>query len=450
MGLKFSTLASSFIASCALLISAQASATLTYTSSSGASQVDLTDPTKPIFYGGIIGGACTSSGSTSATCNSCAAFSGTGMAPCNINGVTPSTILSLTFSTTTPMGNSAPEVHVGSATGTVIGSQTATPGATSFTVQMAWSDICKTVTSGDTSCQATGNNTDLYILVPATSGGTSDTITVHVATSYADSATPYTYSDCFNEDNNTAGSVAFCHFKAFPGDSKIYADELTQSADFPTTAFTGIKFNAVVFFYEEQLPTDANDAATVARITTKSPMTTLGISLSGSSPISNNWIKSLTNGTRYCMIMASQDAAGVINGFTPTTDPTIMCTSPEPVVGLLDDKHCFIATAAFGSDMAPEVQSFRDFRNKFLLPFSWGQKFVKTYYKYSPKYATMISQNETARTVARGALWPLLFFARMSLVFGFWTTLLILSVAVLCFFELYRRLILGRKVRGEL
>ncbi len=100
--------------------------------------------------------------------------------------------------------------------------------------------------------------------------------------------------------------------------------------------------------------------------------------------------------------------------------------------------------------MAPEVQSFREFRNKFLLTNSWGRTFVKLYYKYSPYYANMIAQNETAKTVIRGMLWPLLFFARMSVTFGFWTTFLILSMAVLSFIELYRRLILGRHLRGEL
>ena len=180
------------------------------------------------------------------------------------------------------------------------------------------------------------------------------------------------------------------------------------------------------------------------------------MNLNATPPVADDRITGLTNGVRYCLVMASQDATGIINYFTKTSDfpaagaQSGFCTSPEPVVGLLDDKHCFIATAAWGSDMAPEVQSFRDFRNKYLLPFAWGQKFVKTYYKYSPKYANMIAGNETAKTVVRSLLWPLLLFARMSVAFGFWISLAIMAAALWSFIELYRRLVLGRKVRGEL
>jgi hypothetical protein len=229
----------------------------------------------------------------------------------------------------------------------------------------------------------------------------------------------------------------------------MYTDPIVSDG-YPTST-TGIDFRDLVFFYEEQLSTDADNAATVARITNKSNPSVIPVSSAIFPPDVDDRLMGLTNGKTYCAVMANRDLAGNIYYFTPASvDPATLCATPEPVVGLLDDKHCFIATAAFGSDMAPEVQSFRDFRNKYLIPYSWGQQFVKTYYKYSPKYAAMISQSETAKIAVRGALWPLLFFARMSVALGFWWALAITIFGCLTIWGLYRRLILGQNVRGEL
>jgi hypothetical protein len=78
---------------------------------------------------------------------------------------------------------------------------------------------------------------------------------------------------------------------------------------------------------------------------------------------------------------------------------------------------CFIATAAFGSPLAPQVQLFRDFRNQHLLPYTIGRTFVHLYYRLSPPLADIIAGSDTLRAIVRVSLLPIIA----------WTTLVLWS-----------------------
>jgi hypothetical protein len=62
---------------------------------------------------------------------------------------------------------------------------------------------------------------------------------------------------------------------------------------------------------------------------------------------------------------------------------------------------CSIATAAYGTDTAKEIDILREFRDEVLLPNSLGAKFVSLYYKTSPPIADFISQHEVLRIAVR-------------------------------------------------
>ena len=66
-----------------------------------------------------------------------------------------------------------------------------------------------------------------------------------------------------------------------------------------------------------------------------------------------------------------------------------------------EDEGCFIATAAYGTDTAQEIDILREFRDEILLPSSIGAQFVSFYYRTSPPIADFISQHDVLRTIVR-------------------------------------------------
>ena len=62
---------------------------------------------------------------------------------------------------------------------------------------------------------------------------------------------------------------------------------------------------------------------------------------------------------------------------------------------------CFVATAAYGTDTAEEINLLREFRDVVLLPSGPGAEFVSLYYEVSPPIAEVISQHDFLRTAVR-------------------------------------------------
>jgi hypothetical protein len=93
---------------------------------------------------------------------------------------------------------------------------------------------------------------------------------------------------------------------------------------------------------------------------------------------------------------------------------------------LINLSMCFIATAAYGSRMADEVNILRDFRDHVLLTNSIGKVFVKFYYKVSPPLADFISKHDSLRAIARLCLYPLIGLSWVALKIGTANILLLL------------------------
>jgi len=79
--------------------------------------------------------------------------------------------------------------------------------------------------------------------------------------------------------------------------------------------------------------------------------------------------------------------------FTTDTSPT-----PPPSAG------CFIATAAYGTPTAEQIDILREFRDIVLLESTVGSQFVALYYQLSPPVADFISESSFLRTLVRELL----------------------------------------------
>lgn len=62
---------------------------------------------------------------------------------------------------------------------------------------------------------------------------------------------------------------------------------------------------------------------------------------------------------------------------------------------------CFIATATYGSPIAPEVIIFRRFRDEFLVTSKLGALLIEIYYRVSPPFASLIAKTEFLRALTR-------------------------------------------------
>jgi hypothetical protein len=108
---------------------------------------------------------------------------------------------------------------------------------------------------------------------------------------------------------------------------------------------------------------------------------------------------------------ASGDRARLLQIYdTASPEPTDSGASASP-----SKAGCFIATAAYGTPMAPQVEILRQFRDRLLMPYTPARALVSLYYRLSPAPAKVIASHEGIRAIVRVGLLPVIGFAHLAL-----------------------------------
>ena len=108
-----------------------------------------------------------------------------------------------------------------------------------------------------------------------------------------------------------------------------------------------------------------------------------------------------------------EDAESALSGVLSATAAPLEAFPP-----LTDEDACFIATAAFGSKHAADVEILRAFRDRHLLTNALGRWIVARYYALSPPAARWLDAHAAWKPAVRMMLKPAVIFALVSLEHG--------------------------------
>jgi alpha-tubulin suppressor-like RCC1 family protein len=114
-----------------------------------------------------------------------------------------------------------------------------------------------------------------------------------------------------------------------------------------------------------------------------------------------NWtdITQVTAGYSHTVGLKSDGTVVAAGGYVP-------CFLPTP--------WCFIATAAYGTPMAGEIEILRQFRDEYLLTNPLGQALVDLYYRVSPPMAEFITEHPSLKPIVRAGLAPAVAMSAMA------------------------------------
>lgn len=102
---------------------------------------------------------------------------------------------------------------------------------------------------------------------------------------------------------------------------------------------------------------------------------------------------------------------------------------------------CFIATAAYGTPLAHQIDTLRDFRDAALLSNGPGTALVDLYYRVSPPLADLVAQSPLLAALTRVVLLPVILAVRLVMAVPGWALLL-------CALGLASRRYAARKSKG--
>lgn len=420
-------------------------ATITIQSVGGVSHFEQDTNKNFKIYGGMTGtvsgvnAVLNCVGGSATTCDSCAASTSTPAKACNKSSVYGSLKISITFSSSVALSSAKIKITTDEGdSSTSEAAEYALPTSTvtaaageNKTVTIDWGYLCAHDTHFTNTCLPNPGNSPewsfsntsrrIYLYIDQNGDGdladTDEKVSIEAKLHYINSNTQANNEQIFcnsPEEARTNGALGNCGYILGIGDSKFYIQQLF-GASVAGDGTAPAKSSVAPDWYG--LALIAYDAGSVGLIPSSANFQIRAYDATFG--ITDNTVTGLNNYQNYCLLMGNINKAQNIYKFNITgADPLKTCGQPSEVIGLLSDKSCFISTAAFGSDMALQVQVLREFRNQFLLTNSYGKAFVKAYYHYSPPIAHFIEHSEILKALTRTALYPFIAVAWLAVNFG--------------------------------
>jgi hypothetical protein len=116
---------------------------------------------------------------------------------------------------------------------------------------------------------------------------------------------------------------------------------------------------------------------------------------------------------------------------TWTVVGTYGALTPDTATLYVQPAMCFIATAAYGTPMAQEIQILRAFRDGYLLTNPLGRALVAFYYRTSPPIAQFITEHPSLKPIVRAMLVPALAMSTIVVNNGVTLPLIVLGLVLL-------------------
>lgn len=346
--------------------------------------------------------------------------------PANLTVLDPtntSTYLYFDLATTTDYGSTQRYVHaevlnstsnsystVLLNSGNTYDSYTGDPNHGTTRIGINLSDLCSN--SGISQCQSTIANSvetelDITVTVGVTEGQTPFVQTAgsqNNTTAQDYLSIRLTFTRCPSYNTSALATISGNQFYTYtlavsPGDGSAKVAVLTE----PLSVSGQTPYKSKIFLFEKSSTT---------RTTSVAPMTPASASVISEIPGTGQGyftIGNLENDSTYNVQMAYVNHAGFITPAGPpqgaTSAPQV---TPSTIAGLLNKNTgpCFIATAAYGDESAPDVLLLRNFRDMILFKYELGREFVHWYYRWSPAAASWLLNHPQYRMFVRFALFP--------------------------------------------
>jgi len=185
--------------------------------------------------------------------------------------------------------------------------------------------------------------------------------------------------------------------------------------------------------------TTTTSTSTSVTTTTSTTLTTTTVTSTSTTTSSSTTTTTTTTSTTYTSTSYSptittpttfSTTSTYLTTTTTTTTPTVSLTSQVLTVTTTTTtaivtttpaaRACIIASVAYGSELAPEVQFLREFRDEAVMSTFAGAQFMRAfnafYYSFSPKVAELAAGDPILQAIVRTLIYPLLASLRLAAV----------------------------------